>query len=291
MQFTFITMKTSLVLATITSSGQKFSMARSDDGREFFLGHQYGPMGFTTDVRGQVFLDYVTRQVPLSIGKRVLLCPGRKSDRGNYYTDGWGLESSAEEACRVHSAKPMFNVLQRARRVLESGRFSSWSKWEKVSSGIDLGLQDESRRDGLRVSKEDRFAPDYLAPGFHIQTRFVNLQKDNEDASDPRPFPPHTGGFFRVVRHIRGLPQREIVRGDAATISFEFPQEKSDIFKNGGSATYVWERFEGKNLQQEEIWTVCADPRIPQLVVEAIPLAEIDVTSLRDSMLGLRLVA
>ncbi len=278
-------MKTSLVSAVITSAGRHFSMARSADGREFYLGLQQGPMGFSVHM-GSVILDYVSYSGRVAVGDSILLQSGRRDDRhSNFHANGWGFKIRAEDAWHAYETQPAIAVMQRTRRVLPSGRFGSWGKWERTLLGRPDTICAESDRDGLRVSRTDRLAPNYFTEGFHTQTRFA--YENGVEALDPRPFPQHHGGFYRVMRTVAGLPPKEITRGDARTIAFEYPRTEGDELKDYGDVTFTWEKGAGIDANKRPIWvSYPEDPRVPQLKIEALPFDGVDAAALAEQMMA-----
>lgn len=278
-------MNTSLVPATITYVGERHCLARSKDGREFCLHNQQGPMGFLVN-NGEVVLDYACGKENLTFGSQVLLKPDRKDEHHkNFRTNGWGLTIRAKGAWTAYADQPVYVVLQRTRRVLANGRFGTWGKWvQTLTARADVICQ-EAVRDGLRVSRVDRLAPDYFTQGFHTQTKFA--LENGTEVNDPRPFPKHTGNFYRVMRHIRGLPAKEIARGDAATIAYEYPRTEGDELKNHGDVTFTWDKGNGIDDHKQPIWIPHhEDPRTPQLKVEPLPLGTIDTNQLARLMMG-----
>lgn len=278
-------MKTSLVSAVISSVGPHFSLARSSDGREFFLGVRQGPMGFNVN-EDQVYLDFVCGKDSFSLGTHVLLEPSNRDEtHGNYRTYGWGTLTKAQDVWRVYRAQPVIFVMQRTRRALSSRRFGSWGRWKCVLTAHADVIGRESIRDGLRVSQADRFAPDYFNVGFHTQTKFT--LENGVEVQDPRPFPNHTGSFYRVLRNIRGLPPKEIARGDATTIAYEYPRTEGDELEDHGDVTFTWQKGVGIDENKQPVWVSHhEDPRVPQLKIEALPLATINTAALAAEIMG-----
>jgi hypothetical protein len=242
---------------------------------QLVISDQTGPFFIEDGLASPVFTDRFIQSLPKP-GDALIVEITNHNGKEKVYR--WGYNCFWEASLKRIAARPQFRVMSIENFLGKP--LPGKNKFKLTYTGCLQALTAECSRDGMHISRTDRFAPTYVAGPITVTNRFEKLVGAQwVPCEDPRPFP--FGQQFRLMYNNKGSIGI-LSEGTALKINWEYPRGTNDPLAkigNGADQFIYWERHcpGSANVYCESEWTEVADPRpLPTIPTKSVAMAKKD---------------